>query len=76
MKRTKTEIGYAMEICKLWLKFYNNDPMLTYNEYLKNMIECGVDFPHYVDGLSDFIKASKENSNDRTFVLRECLLNR
>lgn len=68
MKRSKDEIKMARETCNGWLKYYDNNPEQAYTSFIKHTLEFGVNFPYYVEGLSDFVKASKENINDPNFM--------
>lgn len=59
-RRTKQDMLQAAELCQSYLLETNNNPHKAYDQYIKDNLLRGQLFPHYISGIKDFIKASKQ----------------
>lgn len=58
MRRTKSEMRQAAELCQSYLLVTNNNPYKAYDQYIKDYLLYGKILPYYISGIKDFIKAS------------------
>ena len=59
MKRSKEQLEQAKEIIIGYLQESNNNPHEAYDNYIKYYLASGSTFPECIQGIKDFIKYSK-----------------
>jgi hypothetical protein len=70
-RRTKSEMLQATELCQSYLLVTKNDPHKAYNQYIKDHLLSSQLLPHYISGIKDFIKASKQLELDLQEIRQE-----
>jgi len=70
-RRTKQDMQQAAELCQSYLLATNNNPHKAYDQYIKDNLLKGQLFPHYINGIKDFIKASKQMEVDLKEIRQE-----
>jgi esterase/lipase len=59
MKRTSEQLQQAQDITSQYLQESKNDPHKAYDLYIKDHLLSGKSFPSCIEGIKDFITASK-----------------
>jgi len=62
-RRTKQDMAKAANTCRLYL-LSDNNPHHAYDQYIKDHLLSGRSFPYYIQGIKDFITASKLLESD------------
>jgi len=69
-RRTKQDMQKAANTCRLFL-LSDNNPHTAYEQYIKDHMLSGQPMPYYIQGIKDFITASKLLESDILAIKKE-----